>query len=114
MARYLEYDKTSGRILSEITSDTKPETSENCGLLEISGNDEINTTLYAVRSGQLVKLYESETERQERERIRREQMESIRQRVKGMTYELCLAILDANDDAVKDLQNEYRSLKAYF
>lgn len=113
MARFLEYDLTSGRIISEIISENTPEVSENCGLLEIGEFQTIDTNQYAVRNGALVKLYETEAERIERDRLRREHTEQVRKRIKSMTYELALAILDDNNDAVKELQSEFKSLKAY-
>ena len=112
MAKYLEYDKSSGRIISEIISDEQPETFEGYGLLEIDENQEIDTTIYGVRQGNLVKIHETTTERLERERLRKERQEQTRLRVKAMTYEICLALLDDNDSAVKELQAEFRKLKA--
>ena len=113
MARYLEYDKATGRIISEIISATKPEISGNYDVLEIADDVEINTALYAVRDGQLVKMYETNEERLERERVKKEQGEKIRLRVKAMFYEAIIAILDDNEKALNDLKAEYKSLKVY-
>ena len=73
----------------------------------------IDTSAYAVRDGQLVKLFETMEERLERERLRKERKEQTRQRIKAMCWECVASILDNNDDAVKDLQAEYSRLKAY-
>jgi len=113
MARYLEYDKTTGRIISEIISASKPEMSGNYDVLEVADGLEVNTALYCVRDGQLVKIYETNEERLERERIKKEHSEQIRQRVKAMMYEVIIAILDDNEKALNDLKTEYKSLKGY-
>ena len=113
MARYLEYDTNTGRIISEIISSGKPKLSGNYALLEIQDGQEINTSLYAVRDGQLVKLYETNEERLEREKVRREYGAKIRERVKSMVYETIIAVLDDNGKALEDLKAEYKSLKAF-
>ena len=113
MARYLEYETTTGRIISEVISSTKPKMSEVYDFLEIPDDLEIDTTLYAVRNGQLVKLYETNEERLQRELLRRENIERIRERIKSMMYETCIAILDENDNALKNLRKEYKELKVY-
>ena len=113
MPRYLEYDKTTGHIISEIISTTKPELSGNYNVLEIADGAEINTALFVVRDGQLVKLYETNEERLERERVKKEHGEQIRKRVKAMMYEVILAILEDNENALNDLKAEYKNLKRY-
>ena len=113
MARYLEYDKNTGRIICEVMSSVKPETSGNYDILEISDEQVVNTSLYAVRDSQLVKLYETNEERFERERLRKENQERVRERIKTMMYEVVMAILDENEEALKDLRAEYKKLKVY-
>ena len=113
MPRYLEYDKNTGRIVCEIVSATKPEASGNFELLEITDAQEIDTSLYAVRNGQLVKLYETNEERSERERLRKENAERVRERMKTMEHEYIFAKLDENETAVKDLIREFKELKVY-
>ncbi len=113
MARYLEYEITSGRILSEVTSETRPEVTEGLGLLEISGDAEIDTSIYGVRGGQLVRLYETPEERAERERLRKERAEQVRLRLKRMIYELGIALLEDDETAITELRKEYRELKVY-
>ena len=54
MARYLEYEINSGRIISEIISATEPTPAEGYGLLEIPDNAELDTTIYAIKNGVLV------------------------------------------------------------
>ena len=114
MARYLEYDNNTGRIVCEIVSAIKPEASGNFELLEITNAQEIDTSLYAVRGGKLVKLYETNEERFERERLRKENIEQARERIKTMFYEGMAALLDGNDTAFKALQTEFKELKVYF
>lgn len=110
--KYLEYDVSSGQILSELVSDVEPEVGSGCGLLEIDEAMKLDTTGYAVRGGVLVKEYETNEERAERLRLRQEQAEHMRQRLKGMMYELCIAILESDEVAVQELRKEYRMLKA--
>ena len=113
MARYLEYDKSTGHIISEIISGTRPKISGNYDILEIPDELEVNTALYAIRDNQLVKLYETNEERLERERVRQEYGEQIRSRVKTMKSEAVIAILDDNEGALNELKKEYRGLKVY-
>ena len=113
MAKYLEYDKDTGRIISEIVSSSKPDVSGNYDVLEVDSGLELNMALYAVKDGNLVKMYETNEERFERERVIREQREQVRQRVKAMWNEVLTAILDDNEKALKDLKAEYKSLKGY-
>ena len=113
MARYLEYDTISGRIISEIISGSKPKLSGIYDVLEIDEGLEINTSLYLIRDGQLVKMYETNEERLERERVKKEHGEQIRARVKSMMYEVILAILDDNENALNMLKSEYKGLKVY-
>ena len=113
MSKYLEYEISSGKIISEIISDGPPESSEGYGMLEIDENLKLDTTGYAVRNGALVKDFETNEERLERERLRRENQEKLRQRLKAMFYELSIAILENDDDAIEELRTEYRQLKVY-
>ena len=113
MARYLEYDKSTGRIISEIISSKEPQTLDNIAILEIKGDDEIDTTIYAVKNGVLVKNFETNEERIERERLRKEHKEKVRRRLKSMMYEVCLSILEDDTNALNDLRREYRELKAF-
>ena len=113
MSRYLEYEISSGRILSEVTCEGQPEASEGLGLLEVSGDAEVDTSIYGIRGGQLVRLYETAEERAERERLRREKAEQIRHRLKSMMYEFFIAMMEADEGAISDLRKEYRELKVY-
>ena len=113
MARYIEYEKKTGRIISEVISDTQPETSGNCALLEINDDLQIDTSLYAVKDGQLVKAQESISERLEREELSKQHLENTRKRMKSLGWECIMAILDNNDEAVKECQNEFKKLKAF-
>ena len=111
MARYLEYETLTGHIISEFISSSTPEPSDGISYLAIDDNLLIDTASFAVKNGALVKLYETNQERIEREHIRQEQAEKVRNRVKSMCYELCLALLDNNDTAIKELQKEFQELK---
>ncbi|MBQ7220794.1 MAG: hypothetical protein IJS28_07435 [Synergistaceae bacterium] len=111
--RYLEYETATGRIISELTSRDKPTPSEGFSLLEIPEDADIDTTLYAVKNGVLVKCYETNEERLERERLKREHLEKVRMRMKAMMYEVGIALLEEDDNAIKQLRQEYRELKAY-
>ena len=113
MARYLEYDKTNGRIISEVFSPTEPTSSAGIGLLEIDADAEIDTNLYAVKNGVLVKQYETNEERIERIRLRQEQREKVRKRIHSMVHEVIITILENDKDALEALRDEYRTLKAY-
>ena len=113
MARYLEYDTNSGRIISEIISSIPPTIAGGYGLLELGEDQEVDTAAYAVRDGKLVKLYETAEERIERERLRKIKKEQTRERIKSMAWECAMAILDDNDEAIKHLQKEFKELKAY-
>ena len=113
MARFLEYDKTNGRIISEIFCAEAPEPSAGIGLLEIDTDAELDTNLYAVKNGVLVKQYETNEERIERIRLRQEQREKVRKRIHSMVHEVIITILENDSDALEVLREEYRTLKAY-
>lgn len=111
MARYLEYETLTGHIISEFISSSMPDPVDGISYLAIDDNLLIDTASFAVKNGVLVKLYETNEERIQREHIRQEQSEKVRNRVKSMCYELCLAKLDNNDTAIKELQKEFQELK---
>jgi len=111
--KYLEYVKSSGVIVSEITSETVPKTSDEFAYLPVASDTDIDTSLYAVRDGQLVKLYETKEERLQREKVRREHGEEIRKRMKAITDEVTVAVLEEDEKTLNSLKAEYKSLKAY-
>lgn len=113
MARYIEYESDTGRIISELTSQTKPLNQDNISYLEIPEDQLIDLTGYIVKNNSLVKDYETNEERLERERVKREQTERVRLRIHNMIYELCFAILDDNEDEINNLKAEYKRLKVY-
>ncbi|MBQ7594084.1 MAG: hypothetical protein IJU48_07010 [Synergistaceae bacterium] len=113
MSKYLEYEISSGKIISEIVSDTEPESSEGYSMLEIDENLKLDTTGYIIRDGVLVKDFETNEERLERERLKREQAEQLHQRLKSMIYECVIAILENDNDAIEELRAEYRKMKVY-
>ena len=113
MARYLEYETLTGHIISEFISPITPDSTEEISYLAIDDDLVIDTANFAVKDGKLVKLFETNDERIERERIKQEHTEKIRNRIKSMCYELNLAFLDNNNEAVKALQKEFQELKVY-
>lgn len=113
MGRYLEYDIASGRIISEITSDHAPEATAGMSMLEIGDGEKIEITRYAVRNGVLVKVSETNAERQERERIRQEQAASARNRMNAVKQEYLRALIEDDATAAERLKKEYRKLKVY-
>lgn len=113
MAKYLEYEVDSGQIVSEMTSSVPPTPAKGYALLEIPEATTIDTTIYLIKNGVLVKQYETNEERIERERLRREQREKIRARLRSMVNEVCICILENDEAELKALREEYRSMKAY-
>lgn len=113
MCRYLEYDEESGRILSEIRSPNPPEMTEGKSFLEIGEHENIEISRYAVRGGVLVKVYETNNERLERERLRSEYAVSARRRVSSLRGEYIDAMLEDDEEAKIRLKKEYKRLKAY-
>ena len=113
MARYLEYETSTGHIVSEMISPVAPKSNDELSYLLVDDYLTIDSAAYAVKNGSLVKLYETNEERKERERIKREHSIKIRDRIKSMIPEYVLACLDRNQNAINELQQEYQSLKAY-
>ena len=113
MARYLEYDTISGHIISEIKADKPPAVPDSISLMEIDDDAKIELSRYIIQDGELRKIQETTAEKREQERIKREYAENVRSRVKSMTHELCLAILEDDDEELGRLRREYRSLRAY-
>ncbi len=112
MARYLEYEKSTGRIVSEIISPSEPAVAAGFGVFELNSDDEFDTNLYAVKNGVLVKNYETNEERIERLKARAEQREKVRRRIRSMINEVCVTILENDNEALEALRAEYRRLKA--
>lgn len=111
--KFLEYEISSGRIVSEITSSEEPEVSSGFALLRIADNEQINLSMYSVRNGALVKTSETSQERLERERIRREHGEQCRRRLRSMQGEFITAMLARDTEEQTRLQNEFAMMKAY-
>ena len=112
MAKYLEYEINSGRIISEIISAAEPTPADGYGLYPIHDDAELDTTLYKVLNGVLVKQYETNEERLERAIRKKEQGENVRLRLQSIVYEVIFAILEDDDAAMKELREEYKQLKA--
>ena len=111
--KYLEYEIASGRILSEITCDSEPSTSSGVGLLQIGENEEIDPSMYAVRNGSLVKVGETNQEKLERERIRREHGEQCRRRLRSLKEEFVIAFIAEDEEEMARLRREFRKMQAY-
>ena len=109
--RYLEYVLETGKIISELTSTQEITPAEGCGLLEIDGDLIIDTNNYIVRNGVLAKSYETEEERRERMRLRQEKMEKNRERARAMFNEFIWAGLDNDQETIKSLQAEFKTIK---
>lgn len=113
MTKYIEYDTTSGHIISEITAESPPEVQDGVALIEIDENADIEIGRYTVKDGKLKKIYETNAEKEEQERIKREYTEKVRKRVQSMTTELCIALLDNDNEEIERLRREYKSLRVY-
>ena len=113
MARYIEYDILSGHIISEIKADSPPEIPEGIGLIEIENDIEIEIGRYVVKNGKLQKIYETNAEKDEQERIKKEYAESVRARIRSMISELCIALLANDEEEIGRLRREYQTLRAY-
>ena len=113
MHKFLEYDINSGKIVCILSADNPPMPANGFALLQIDDNCNIDTSSFAVRDGQLVKLFETNAERAEREKLRKEFSEQTRLRLKSLIYEFVVAMLDENNDAINELKKEYKQLKVY-
>ena len=111
--RYLEYELSSGHIISEIISETEPETSEGFGVIAIGENDVVAKAKYIVKNGVLTKAYETKNEQLERERLRKEQRAKCLLRIKSMVVEDFVARMKHDDEAIKELEKEYASFESY-
>ena len=111
--KFLEYDIKTGRILSEVICSEDPEPENGRGYYEIGRNEELDITQYAVRGGSLVKVGETNQEKLERERIRREHGEQCRRRYKSLKEEYLLAIISRDEDEQRNLEREFDRMKAY-
>ena len=111
--KYLEYELKTGRILSEVTSGIEPEAESGRGYYEIGSNEELDLTQYAVRGGMLVKVGETNQERLERERIRREHGEQCRRRLRSLKEEYLIALIADDDEEIASLKREFNKMRAY-
>lgn len=111
--KFLEYEISTGRILSEVTSSEDPEPEDGRGYYEIGRNEELDITQYAIRGGSLVKVGETNQERLERERIRREHGEQCRRRLRSLKDEYLIAMIADDDEEMQNLKREFARMKAY-
>ncbi|MBQ3399568.1 MAG: hypothetical protein IJG51_11820 [Synergistaceae bacterium] len=111
--KYLEYEISSGRILSVVTTSIEPEAENGRGYYEIGRNEELDITQYAVRGGSLVKVGETNQEKLERERIRREHGEQCRRRLRSLKEEFVIALIAEDEDEMKNLRREFHLMEAY-
>ncbi len=111
--KYIEYDLATGRILSQIKCETEPEVSEGVGLLKLEEDEEIDSTMYEIRRGSLVKTAETNQEILERERLKREHQEKCRRRLRSMVNEYVIAMIAEDEDEMRNLRMEFKKMKAY-
>lgn len=111
--RYLEYDISSGRIISEIIAPSAPEPDEGTGIIQISDYETVDTSRYVIKDGVIVKAFETKAEQLEQERLRKEHRESCLLRVKSMMTEFFIASMKEDNEALADLRKEFRELEAY-
>ena len=111
--KFLEYDEKTGRILSEVICSEDPEPENGRGYYEIGRNEELDITQYAIRGGSLVKVGETNQEKLERERIRREHGEQCRRRLRSMKDEYVIAMIADDEEEQKNLKREFQKMKAY-
>ena len=111
--KYLEYEIKTGRILSEVTSAEAPEPENGRGYYEIGQNEELDLTQYAIRGGSLVKVGETNQEKLERERIRREHGEQCRRRLRSLKDEYLIAMIAEDEEEMSNLKREFKRMKAY-
>ena len=112
MMKYLEYEVETGRILSEVTSTAEPEPHDGIQYLPVDDKFSVDTITHIITGGAIKKNVETNAERLERERLKREHQSAARLRVKAMTFELSVAILANDMEAVKELQKEYAGMRA--
>lgn len=111
--KFLEYEISTGRILSQITCESEPSVSNGIGLLSIDDHEEIDSTMYEVRSGSLVKTMETEQEILERERVKREYQEKCRMRYRSIEHEFIFALIKEDINEMNNLRREVARMEAY-
>lgn len=112
--RYVEYDLISGLIICELEEKpSEKDLTQGCAVLEIE-DDKLDLSAYIIQNGVLVNAYESDNERKERERFKRENAERLKKRIRDIQDEFILAMLDDNQDTVKALKDEFKILKRCF
>ncbi len=111
--KYIEYDLATGRILSQIRCESEPEVSEGVGLLMVDEDEEIDSIMYEVRRGNLVKTEETSQEILEREKLKREHQEKCRRRIRSMVSEYVIALIAEDEDEINNLKREFKKMKAY-
>ena len=111
--KYLEYELKTGRILSEVKSSIEPDPEPDRGYYEIGSNEELDITQYAVRGGSLVKIGETNQEKLERERIRREHGEQCRRRLRSLKEEYLIAMIAEDEEELSNLKREFNAMRAY-
>ena len=111
--KFLEYDKFNGHIICELISTTYPEETEKTAFLEISSDEEFDTSLYVIQNGAIVKRYESIEERLERERLKRERAEEYRSRMKSIPIEFVFALMHDDEVTAKKLKAELKNIERF-
>lgn len=113
MKRFLEYEKSSGRIICEVYAENVPQVGDGHAVLEIGENMTLDTNNSAVRDGVVVRLYETPEERREREKLRREYKEKAHARVRHLLYDFLTALIEDNEMKIEVLKEEYRVMKRW-
>lgn len=113
IVRFLEYEVKTGRILSEVMCCIEPAPENGIAYYEIGKNEELDITQYAVRGGSLVKVGETNQEKLERERIRREHGEQCRRRLRSLKEEFVIAQIAEDEEEITRLRREFNVMRAY-
>ena len=116
MKRYLEYDKITGRIVSELFATPEQiarHDATTTGIMEVPDVLQLDTNACIVRDGQIIRAYETTEERRERERLRREAAEKSRKRIRELAWEFLIAMIEADESRVADLRAEYAHLRSF-
>ena len=111
MGRYLEYDIASGRIICEVTAKKQPVETDGKSFIEVGEDENIDITRYIVRNGVILKGSETNKERQERQRLKREYGARCRSRLSSMIKEYVIAMLDEDENVQEKLRKEFQTIK---
>jgi len=108
MARYMEYDKVTGKILCFLNA-YNPSVDPSTGLIEVPQGYKCNISAYVVRDGEIVRACETGCERVEREKRREEGYAAVM----AIAKEFLIALLYEDDLKMAKLKKEAAPLKVY-